>query len=361
MGVGGALMWPATLGMTYQLVPKNRAGLAGGLILGAAGIGNSIGPLLGGILTDMLSWRWIFFVNLPVAALGVAVVLWVIDRDEVDTAEKGFDYGGVTCATISLFALLLALDLGTDEGWASPRILGLFGVTVLGLIAFVFIERRMGAKALIPADVLENRGFFVAGLVTLLMSATFFAAILYLPQFMTKRLGFSALEAGLGFLPMMVVFAVTSFVAGTLYEKLGAKTSICSGAAGLAGGMFLLSRLDAGSTYADLVPGMVVLGVGVGLFYSSITTAGITALDDSRASLGGAILYMFQVAGGSIGLGLNTAIVVTAPDLAVGIERAFRLNGLLAVLGLIVALFFVGGRLEKHALRHFIHRHRAHG
>ena len=112
---------------------------------------------------------------------------------------------------------------------------------------------------------------------------------------------------------------------------------------------------------ADVVPGLVVLGLGVGLFYSSITTAGITALDASRASLGGAILYMFQVAGGSIGLGLNTAIVVTAPNLAEGIERAFRLNGLLAIIGLLVALLFVGGRLDKQSIRSAIHRHRAHG
>jgi hypothetical protein len=106
---------------------------------------------------------------------------------------------------------------------------------------------------------------------------------------------------------------------------------------------------------------MVVLGVGIGLFYSSITTAGITVVDDSRSSLAGAIIYMAQVAGGSIGLGLSTAIVATAPSLAEGISRAFFVDGCLAVGGLLVVLFFVGGEVDKKRIDSFIHRHRAHG
>lgn len=361
MGVGGAMMWPATLGMTYALIPEDRAGLAGGLIIGSAGIGNAVGPLVGGVLTDSLSWRWIFFLNLPVAALGILVVLWVIEKDKPDTDESGFDFGGVALATLSLMALLLALDMGTEDGWTNPLILGLFAFSALGLVAFGFYERRMGGKALVPADVLGNRAFFAAGLVTLMMSSIFFASILYLPQFMQKHLHFSAMDAGLGFLPLMVVFALTSFVAGTLYERLGAKFSVCGGAAALASGMFLLAQLEQGTTYVDVVPGMIVLGVGVGLFYSSITTTGITALDPSRASLGGAILYMAQVAGGSIGLGLNTAIVVSAPNLVEGIDRAFTFNGALAAVGMVVALLFVGGRVSKAVMRRAIHRHRAHG
>jgi EmrB/QacA subfamily drug resistance transporter len=361
MGVGGAMMWPATLGMTYALIPEERAGLAGGLILGSAGIGNAVGPLLGGILTDTLGWRWIFLINLPVALIGVLVVLRVIEKDKPAQDKSGFDYGGVALLTAGLLALLLALDLGTDAGWASPHILGLFATCFASMTCFGLFERKMGPKALVPSDVLRNPSFLAAGMVTLLMSAIFFAAILYLPQFMQTDLGFSALNAGIGFLPLMAVFGLTSFVAGSLYEKLGAKLSICGGAAALAAGMFLLSDLQDDTTYPDLVTGMTVLGMGVGLFYSSITTAGITALDPSRASLGGAILYMFQIAGGSIGLGMNTAIVVSAPDLAEGINRAFMLNGVLAVLGLVIALFFVGGRLHKINVHTLMHRHRAHG
>ena len=164
--------------------------------------------------------------------------------------------------------------------------------------------------------------FSAACFTVLLMSAIFFSALLYLPQFMTKILGYSALESGAGLLPMMGVFAATSFVAGSLYQRLGAKTIVSAGAAFLGIGMLILSFLDVDSTYLSLVPGMVVLGIGVGLFYSSITTSAVTALDPSQSSLAGGIVYMCQIAGGAIGLGVNTAIVVSAgsssADLAAG-------------------------------------------
>ena len=115
---------------------------------------------------------------------------------------------------------------------------------------------------------------------------------------------------------MMGTFAVTSFVAGPLYERMGPKLIVSLGSAFLAVGMFMLSMVRPTTAYDDLIAGMVVLGVGVGLFYSSITTAAVTALDPSRSSLAGGIIYMFQIAGGSIGLGLNTALVVTAGSLA---------------------------------------------
>jgi MFS family permease len=336
MGVGGAMMWPAILGMTYALLPSSKAGLAGGLILGAAGFGNAIGPLIGGALTDAITWRWIFFLNLPIAAFAIALL------------------------SIGLFALLFALDEGIDLGWTDPLIVGLFALATVALVGFVLIERRAGAMALVPNDVLKNRAFLPACMATLLMSAIFFAALLYLPQFMTKVLGYSAAASGVGLLPMMGTFAVTSFVAGPLYERMGPKLIVSLGAAFLAVGMFMLSMVRATTAYDDLIAGMVVLGVGVGLFYSSITTAAVTALDPSRSSLAGGIIYMFQIAGGSIGLGLNTALVVTAGSLAEGIHRAFLVDAVLAVCGLVVAMLFVGGRVDKERLRTMRHHHRAH-
>jgi EmrB/QacA subfamily drug resistance transporter len=345
MGVGGALMWPAILGMTYALLPKSRAGLAGGLILGAAGLGNAVGPLLGGTLTDALSWRWIFFLNLPIAGFAVLVTLKVIAKDSSTSANQSIDYAGVAALSIGLFALLLALDEGATRGWLDPLIAGLFLASAVALIAFALIERRAGVNALIPADILTNRAFVAACLTTLLMSAIFFAALLYLPQFMTKQLSYSAVGSGAGLLPMMGTYAVTSFIAGPLYERLGAKIVVSAGAAFLAGGMYLLSAIDMNSRYEDMILGMVVLGVGVGLFYSSITTAAVTALGEARTSLAGGIVYMCQIAGGSIGLGLNTAIVITAPALVNGIGRAFLVDAVLAVCGLAVAILYVGGRI----------------
>jgi MFS family permease len=159
----------------------------------------------------------------------------------------------------------------------------------------------------------------------------------------------------------MGVFAIASFVAGPLYERFGAKAIVSTGAAFLATGMFMLSRIDPTTTFLELIPGMVVLGTGIGLFYSSITTAGITALDPSRASLGGAIIYMAQIAGGAIGLGVNTAIVVSATVFANGIGTAFLVDSALAVCALAVSLFFIGGRIDRETLHSLVHRHRAHG
>lgn len=361
MGVGGALMWPAILGMTYGLLPESKKGLAGGIILGAAGFGNAVGPLIGGVLTDAASWRWIFFLNLPIAAFGVLVTWLVVPKEDGTKADHKIDFGGIAVLSAGLIALLLALDEGTDLGWLDVRIIGLFVVAILALTGFVLVERRAGSHALVPRDVLENREFAAAALAVLLMSALFFAALLYLPQFMMKRLDYSAIEAGAGLLPMMGLFAATSFIAGPLYNRLGPKIVITAGAIALTIGMFLLSRIEQSSPYGDLVPGMAVLGVGVGLFYSSITTAGVTALDKSRASLAGAIIYMAQIAGGSIGLGLNTAIVVSNPVLADGIATAFLVDACLAIAGLLVAVFFVGGKFDREKLEGMVHYHRGHG
>jgi EmrB/QacA subfamily drug resistance transporter len=397
MGVGGAMMWPAVLGMTYDILPADRAALAGGLIIGSAGFGNAAGPLLGGVLTDALSWRWILFINVPIAALACFVTWLNVRESKGAGADEGIDVPGVATLSVGLVALLLALDQVTQWGWTDPRILGLFAACALLLIAFSFIERRAGARALVPREVMSNPAFRAACLATLLMSAVFFVVLLFLPQFMQKILDYSPLEAGAGLLPLMGVFAITSFAAGPLYERVGAKPTVSAGAACLALGIFLISLIGRDSGWAALVPGMVVTGIGIGLFYSSITTAAVTALDPSRASLAGGIVYMFQVAGGSVGLGLTTTVFTTASQdrlqreakglsekeieevqgalagtesaaeivarqgaaaaerllevvrdaFVAGLNWSFRLVALLALAGLLVSVLFVGGSLRR--------------
>jgi EmrB/QacA subfamily drug resistance transporter len=361
MGIGGAMMWPAILGLTYGLLPASKAGLAGGVILGAAGFGNAVGPLLGGVLTDTVGWRWIFYVNLPVAAAAVAITLLVVPPDPARKGEAKIDYPGTAALSIGLLALLLALDWALDIGWTAPLIIFLFVVGGIALAGFLWIERRAGNSALVPERVLHNRQFLAAGIATLLASAIFFAALLYLPQFMSKQLGFNAMGSGAGLLPMMGTFMVTSFIAGRLYTRLGPKLIVALGALLLGAGMILLSNISASTTYDQLVFGMIILGAGVGLFYSSVTTAAITALDPSEASLAGAIVYMFQIAGGSIGVGFNTAIVVSASSMPRGIHTAFLVDGLLAMGSAAVAALFVGGTVDLERLRELRHHHRAHG
>jgi EmrB/QacA subfamily drug resistance transporter len=397
MGIGGAMMWPAVLGMTYDILPQERAPLAGALIIGSAGFGNAAGPLLGGVLTEALSWRWILFANLPIAATACFVTWRSVRESRGAGAEEGIDVPGVVTLSVGLVALLVALDQVTAWGWSDPRILALFAGCALLLTAFTMIERRSGERALVPREVISNPAFRAACVATLLMSATFFAALMFLPQFMQKILGWSPLEAGAGLLPLMGTFAAISFAAGPLYERFGAKRVVTAGASCLALGIFLISLVDADSGWGALVPGMVVTGLGVGLFYSSITTAAVTALDPSRSSLAGGIVYMFQIAGGSVGLGLTTTVFTTASEdklqsattglreseienvqgvlagtesaaevlarqgaaaaeriteivreaFASGLASSFRVVAGLALAGVIVSVLFVGGSLRR--------------
>ena len=346
MGIGGALMWPAILGMTFAILPQEKAGLAGGIILGAAGLGNAIGALIGGVLTDLASWRWIFFLNLPISIFAVAVTYFLVHVEEPESDEHQIDYAGITALSLGLVSLLVALDQVDDWGWGDPKVIGLLAVAVSALIAFVPIERRAGRHALVPREVMRNESFTASCLAILFMSATFFASLLYLPQLMEKQLGYSPLQAGVGLLPFLGVFAIVSFISGPLYDRLGAKPLAVFGAACITIAPFIFSLIDSGSGYGALVPGMAVLGLGVGSFYPTATTAGVTSVDASQSSLAGGIVYMFQIAGGSIGLGLTTTVFSAAiPPFVDGIQAGFRLDAALSLVGLAIALSLVGGRL----------------
>jgi EmrB/QacA subfamily drug resistance transporter len=345
MGIGGALMWPAILGMTYEILPEEKAGLAGGIIIGAAGLGNAVGPLIGGVLTDALSWRWIFFLNVPIAAFAVLVTYRLVKVVEPDAGKQRIDYAGIVTLSVGLVSLLVALDQTDDWGFGDPRVIGMLVLSAVMLIAFVPIERRAGRDALVPRQVMANESFRASCLAIMLMSATFFAALLYLPQFMERQLGYSPLQSGLGMLPFLAVFACVSFVAGPLYERLGAKLLVSIGALCIAVAPFVFSLAGSGSGYGSLVAGMVVLGVGIGSFYPTATTAGVTSVDESQTSLAAGIVYMFQIAGGSIGLGLTTMVFSSQGSFVDGIDAAFRLDAALSLVGFLIALFFVGGRL----------------
>jgi EmrB/QacA subfamily drug resistance transporter len=353
MGIGGALMWPAILGMTFAALPSNRAALGGALILGVCGLGNAAGPLLGGLLTDLLSWRWIFFLNLPVAALAAFVTWRELHQPRPEVDDTRIDYAGIVSISVGLVSLLLAFDQSTDWGWGDPRIIGLVSLFVVLMVVFAAIERREGDQALVPPDVIQNRDFAYTCGAILLMSAVFFAAMLYLPQMMIKVLGFSAVGAGAGMLPMMATFAAVSFSAGKLSDRFGGKPLLVLGSFCIVLGAALIAIFSEQQSYGALVPGLAVLGLGIGLFYPTATTAGVTALDESRRSLAGAIIYMAQIAGGSVGLGLTTAIFIGASDGATsgagfvnGIQTAFAVDAALAVGGFLISTFLIGGRLH---------------
>jgi EmrB/QacA subfamily drug resistance transporter len=314
MGVGGALMWPAILGMTFAALPAAKAGLAGGLIIGAAGIGQGLGPITGGALTTELNWRWVQYINVPVALFAMLVTWTQVHQQETATANQKLDYAGMVTLSIALLTLLFGIDQATSWGWSDPRIIASLVVAVVFGVAFVFIERRAGASALVPGDVMENRQFAAAGICMALVAPAFVAPLLFLPQFMQKLLGDTPLRAGLGLLPEMGLFAAVSFIGGQMYNHVGAKLMVSGGALLMAIGAFLLSFVAVGSEYTALLPGMIALGLGLGLFFSSVTTAAVQSIDPSRTSLAGGLVYMFQLAGAAIGLGLTTTVVTATSN-----------------------------------------------
>ena len=400
MGIGAAMMWPAILGMTFAALPASRAALAGALILGIAGIGNASGPLLGGFLTDALNWRWIFFLNVPTAVFAILVTAARVHQSD-ERSEERLDYAGIVSLSLALLLVLLALDQVPDWGVGDPRVLGMLAAAAALIAVFGFIEPRMGANALVPGDVIRNVPFAAACVTTLMMSAVFFATVLYIPQFLQKILDWSPLESGLGMLPMLGLFALCSFGSGRVYDRIGAKATILIGTICLAIGPFLLSLVPEDAGYGSFVPGLAMTGIGVGIFYPSVTTAAVTALDEARSSLAGGLMYMFQIAGGAIGLGLTTAIFesvsenevsekaseagaqlteaqenvvhgvlagtdsgerafdqlstvgadraleIVRDSFVAGIHAGFLVVSLIAVAGCVVALLFVGGPLRK--------------
>jgi EmrB/QacA subfamily drug resistance transporter len=343
MGIGGAMMWPAILGLTYAALGESRAALAGALIIGVSGIGSAFGPLLGGFLVDLASWRWILFLNLPIAALA-SLVTWAKVHPPPSTPHRErIDYVGIVTLSLGLLSLLVVLDQGNDWGFGDPRVALLIAAFAIFTGAFVAVERRVGAHALVPRDVVRNPEFAGVGLAILLLSASSFAAPLYLPVFLREILGYSALATGAALLPLMAVSAVFSFACGPLYARFGPKVVTSAGACAMALGILLLAATVGQSRYPPLVPGLALLGLGIGLFVSAATTAGVTALAPARRSLAGGILFMIQLVGGSVGLGLTTAIFTAASHARVHDDR---LAGLLtagqehAVTGLLATTGF---------------------
>ena len=203
---------------------------------------------------------------------------------------------------------LLALDFAADGDLLRPISLALLGLFAVMLAAFVAVERRVGERALLPRDVMADRTFRATCVAGIFMSIPLFAVMLFLPQYFSKVQGYGAFAAGVALLPLMVAFALTSFVAAANAERVDRWLVASIGAAAQCVGIFMLSFLDSSDGYLSALGGMVVLGIGIGLFNSAATAAAVTSLHESRASLGGAVLYMFQVAGGTVGLALTTAV-----------------------------------------------------
>ncbi|MEQ9620191.1 MAG: MFS transporter [Deltaproteobacteria bacterium] len=306
-GFGAALLWPSVLGIIYSSVSDAQKGFAVGLILGAAGVGNAAGPLIGGFLTEFASWRWVLFVNVPLSVIAGILTYLEVDKQPVEGGKKYVDYLGITTITVSLVSLMYALNQSTSWGWGSYRTISLILIFAVVMFLFVRIERKT-EDGLIPPDVMSNIPFMLTATIMFTLIPAFFAMLLYMPQYFEKFLNYSPLRAGASLVPMLFMFAIVAPISGKIYNLIGARLSIFAGMILTFTGTLGIIFLAFGNSYYGFLPGLVVSGIGLGFAVPSITTAAVSSVRESRASLAGGIVYMFQLVGGALGLAVITTI-----------------------------------------------------
>jgi EmrB/QacA subfamily drug resistance transporter len=319
-GVGAAFMMPATLSIITNAFPPEERGKAIGTWAGVSAIALAIGPLLGGFLVEHVSWRAIFYINVPVAALAVAVTLFSTHESRDETVSKSVDFPGILAITAGLGTLILALVEGNQWGWGSTRIVALFATAVIGLAAFAVIERRSRAPV-VDFSFFRSRQFFGANVVAFMISFSMLGVFFFIALYMQNVLGYSPVEAGALFLPTTVIIMVLGPIAGRLTDRIGPRPLIVFGMLTLTASLAWQSFLEVGSGVAFLVPGFFLLGIGIAFTMSPMSTAAMNSVDRTKAGVASGVLSMSRMVGGSFGVAAMGALVV-------GVGRA-KLDSLL--------------------------------
>jgi EmrB/QacA subfamily drug resistance transporter len=353
-GVGGALMMPATLSIVTNAFEPHERGKAIGTWAGVSALALAIGPVVGGLLTEHVSWRAIFYLNIPVAIGAVAATIFAVRESRDESVGREIDYLGVGALTVGLTALVLALIESNTWGWGSFQILGLLGLSVVALTGFVFIERRVKAP-IVELPLFASRNFVatnaVAMVVTFAMLGQFFFATLYIQDV----LGYSPVETGLRFLPSTLMIVLIAPIAGRLTDRVGPRWLIGGGLTIVTTSLFWLTTIDVATTYADIWPSFVLMGIGMALVMSPMSTAAMNAVAVEKAGVASGILSMNRMVGGSLGVAVMGAVFAAqAPggvSDAAGFVHAFSsamwvATGVTAF-GAVLAIALLRGRAER--------------
>jgi EmrB/QacA subfamily drug resistance transporter len=300
-GIGAAFMMPATLSIITNAFPAHERGKAIGTWAGVSALALALGPVVGGFLTEQVSWRAIFFLNLPVAALAVFVTLVATKESRDPNVPRTVDYAGVATLTIGIGALVLALVEGNGWGWGSPRILALLAASVAGLVSFAIVEGRTRFP-MVQFSFLHSRAFVGTNGIAFVVSFSMLAVFFFMALYMQNILGYSPLEAGIRFLPTTVVIIIAAPIAGRLTDRIGARTPIAVGLSLVAVALYMQSQITVDTTYADLLPAFSLMGLGIGLTMSPMSTAAMNAVDQTKAGLASGILSMSRMVGGTFGV-----------------------------------------------------------
>ncbi len=350
-GLGAALMLPAALSL---LTTSFREGAdrhkALGVWGGVAGLASALGVFLGGVLTEGPGWRWVLFVNPPIAVFLLAAIFWLIPGEQRRAPLANFDVLGTVLVTGGMLLLVYALVKAPDQGWGSGRTIGeLVGAGVL-LVAFVANEQRAG-NPLVPLSIFRIRGLAAADVTQLIGVGGFVTMFFFLTLYMQNVLGYSSLETGASYLPLTVGVGISAGISTQLIGRIGTRPVIVAGAVITAGGLYYLSRIPVDGSYlVDLFPGLMIVSFGIGGVFVATTTAANAGVPADKAGLAAALVNAAQQVGGALGLAIFSAIATSrtghrlgeghsVPDaLTSGFQRALVAASIFLLAAALIAL-----------------------
>jgi EmrB/QacA subfamily drug resistance transporter len=361
-GLGAAFMAPAALSLVTVIFTegdeRNRALGVWGAI---ASTGAAIGLVAGGALVTWLSWRWVFFINVPIGASAAFASLHLIGESR-DPVGKGFDVAGALSITCGLGALVFGLVRANQWGWDSTSIVGVFVVAGLLLGAFV-VQQIRGSHPLVPPRLFRSRTLLAANIAMLLVGASVFAMFFFLTLYMQQVLRFTAVQTGLGYLAVTATSITSATISSRYLARLGAQRVLPCGMLTACVGLFLLVRISPSSGYVDLLPSLILIGGGNGASFVSMMSLGVSGVPREDTGIASALLNASQQVGGSLGIALLTAVAAarfnalrpkypTPASLAAAATRSwvlvFFVAAILLLLGAaITTTVLVGGRSEQ--------------
>jgi EmrB/QacA subfamily drug resistance transporter len=355
-GLGSAMITPAALSILTTTFPE---GSERNTALGAWGaigaFGAVAGVLLGGILTDLLSWEWIFYINVPVGIAAFAVTPLLLAESR-DARAQSFDFPGAALVTSGLVVLVYALTQANDYGWASAETFGFFSASVVLLGAFVAWEART-RDPLMPFSIFRLRTLVGANIAGVILGTVIFSMFLMLTLYMQQVLGYSPLRTGLAYLAVAGTAILWSAVAANLVTRVGVKPVLVAGMAFLTAGLVYFTQVSVGGSYlSDLLPGFLLIAIGMGFSFVPISIAALAGVQPSEAGLASGLINTSQQIGGALGIAALSAVATsttadgvaggTAPASALtdGFQAAFVGGAGAALVGLLVALVIVRRR-----------------
>lgn len=314
-GVGAAFMMPATLSIITATFPPKERGAALGIWAGVSAMALAIGPLVGGLITEHIGWNWIFYLNVPVGLVGLVAARLIIRESRDTSHEQRLDLPGLVTSGIALFALVYALIEANGKGWTSPLILGLFAVAAVSGTAFVLLELHQRLP-MFDMTLFRNPTFAGANTVALLVSLAMFGVFFFISLYMQNVLGYSAVRAGVAFLPMTVLIILVAPFAGRSSDRLGSRWLMTAGMTLVGCSLLVFAQLQPDSSYFQLLPGMILGGVGMATTMTPMTAAVLSSVPVDKAGVGSGMLNTFRQVGGALGIALMGAILASGSNTA---------------------------------------------